>query len=61
MQPLMHAAQAGLLGQTNQRAFGGIADDAEFGVLFLELGVVADKRAVEQTTQRVPMGDRFQR
>ena len=61
MQPLVRAAQAGLLGQTNQRAFGGIADDAEIGVLFFEPGIVADKGAVEQTAQRVPMGDRFQR
>ena len=53
MKPLVSSAHAGFFSQTDQCAFGGIADDAEFRVLFLQLGVVTDEGAVEQTTQRV--------
>ena len=57
----MHAADPGFFGQANQRAFSGIADHAIIVVNLFDLGVIANKRAVEQTPKRAPLGNRIQR
>ena len=43
MQPLMSAAQAGFLGQANERAFRGVADDAVVPPLFSSLALLQMK------------------
>ena len=60
MEPLVHAADSGLLRETHQSTFGGIADHAIFGVALFELGIVTNKRAVEETPERAPLRDRIE-
>src|SRR5689334_10161755 len=57
MEPLVHAADSGLLRQTHQSAFGGIANHVIFAVALFKLGIVANKGAVEETPERAPSRD----